>query len=133
MSYCCIGLGEIENEREMADKELDRTIGVGFSSSRVSLNRLPGWEPDSWAYHSDDGRSFCCSSTGKDYGPQFDVGDVIGCGLNFRTKSAFFTRNGIYLGTSNSSALDSTQFKLTCIQELPFETLKVINCTHQSV
>ncbi|KAI9825022.1 MAG: hypothetical protein M1826_007100 [Phylliscum demangeonii] len=76
----------------------DGTIGIGFSGPKVPLNRLPGWEPDSWAYHGDDGRSFCGSSTGKDYGPQFETGDIIGCGVNFRTGCAFFTRNGIHLG-----------------------------------
>ena len=64
------------------------------------LTRLPGWEPDSWAYHGDDGHSFCCQSTGKHYGPPFTAGDVIGCGVNFRTGSAFFTKNGDHLGTA---------------------------------
>ncbi|KAI9887354.1 MAG: hypothetical protein M1823_000870 [Watsoniomyces obsoletus] len=77
-----------------------RTIGVGFSSSRASLARLPGWEGQSWAYHGDDGKSFCCSSQGREYGPRFGMGDVIGCGVNFRTASAFFTKNGVMLGTA---------------------------------
>jgi hypothetical protein len=64
----------------------------------VPLSRLPGWEPDSWAYHGDDGHSFCCQSSGKSYGPRFTAGDIIGCGVNFRTGSAFFTKNGDHLG-----------------------------------
>jgi hypothetical protein len=74
-------------------------IGIGFSGEKVNLTRLPGWEPDSWAYHGDDGRSFCCQSSGKDYGPKFSAGDTIGCGVNFRTGCAFFTKNGNFLGT----------------------------------
>jgi hypothetical protein len=74
------------------------SIGIGFSSKSVPLSRLPGWEPDSWAYHGDDGNSFCCQSTGRSYGPAFTAGDVIGCGVNFRTGSAFFTKNGEHLG-----------------------------------
>lgn len=73
-------------------------IGIGFSGSKPNLNRLPGWEIDSWGYHGDDGYSFACSATGKAYGPKFSALDVIGCGINFRTGSAFFTKNGIFLG-----------------------------------
>jgi hypothetical protein len=74
------------------------SIGIGFSGKSVPLSRLPGWEPDSWAYHGDDGHSFCCQSSGKHYGPPFTAGDIIGCGVNFRTGSAFFTKNGDHLG-----------------------------------
>ena len=76
----------------------DGLIGIGFSSKKVSLNRLPGWEADSWAYHGDDGYSFACTASGKAYGPRFAAQDVIGCGVNFRTGNAFFTKNGVYLG-----------------------------------
>ena len=76
------------------------SIGIGFSSKSVPLSRLPGWEPESWAYHGDDGNSFCCQSSGRTYGPPFTAGDIIGCGVNFRTGSAFFTKNGEHLGMS---------------------------------
>lgn len=76
-------------------------IGIGFSGKRVSLNRLPGWEPDSWAYHGDDGYSFACTASGKAYGPRYAAHDVVGCGVNFRTGNAFFTKNGVYLGESS--------------------------------
>ncbi|KAI9758716.1 MAG: hypothetical protein M4579_002891 [Chaenotheca gracillima] len=75
-------------------------IGLGFSGPKVQLTRLPGWQPDSWAYHGDDGRSFSGQSAGINYGPKFCMNDVIGCGVNFRTGCAFFTKNGIYLNTA---------------------------------
>jgi hypothetical protein len=75
------------------------SIGVGFSSYAVSLTRLPGWEPDSWAYHGDDGNTFGCQENGKDFGPKFSAKDVVGCGINFRTGRCFFTKNGLSLGT----------------------------------
>jgi hypothetical protein len=40
-------------------------IGIGFSSPKANLNRLPGWEAESWAYHGDDGFVFACSASGK--------------------------------------------------------------------
>ena len=75
-------------------------VGIGFSSRAMPLNRLPGWENNSWAYHGDDGYCFTGSPNGKAYGPKFASMDVIGCGLNFSTGSAFFTKNGVYLGTA---------------------------------
>lgn len=76
----------------------DGLIGIGFSSRKANLNRLPGWETESWAYHGDDGFVFQCTASGKAYGPRFSAQDVIGCGVNFRTGNAFFTKNGNYLG-----------------------------------
>ena len=84
-------------------------IGVGFSGPKVSLEKLPGWEPDSWGWHGDDGNSFCCQLTGRKYGPTFTTGDIVGCGINFMTGCAFFTKNGVFQGKScaiNSLSVD---------------------------
>ncbi|TVY92111.1 Ran-binding protein [Lachnellula willkommii] len=81
-------------------KREESSIGIGFSSKSVPLSRLPGWEPESWAYHGDDGHSFGGQASGKHYGPPFAATDVIGCGVNFRTGSAFFTKNGDFLGNA---------------------------------
>ena len=91
-------------EVNILHKGKDGLIGVGFSGNKASLEKLPGWEPDSWAYHGDDGMSFCCQSTGKQYGPTFTTGDVIGCGVNFLTNQAFFTKNGVFLGKRDARA-----------------------------
>jgi hypothetical protein len=87
-------------------------IGVGFSSPKASVERLPGWEQESWAYHGDDGKSFFGENQGqgRPYGPTFTVNDTIGCGVNFSTGCAFFTKNGVFLGmTSFSSLSDGLQ------------------------
>jgi hypothetical protein len=83
-----------------ANNHCSRMIGVGFSGSKVALSRIPGWEPDSYAYHGDDGQIFSNTTSGKSYGPKFGTLDVIGCGINFRTRTAFFTKNGHMLGTN---------------------------------
>ncbi len=72
-------------------------IGIGFSGSKASLERIPGWEPESWGYHGDDGKSHCCG-TAKHYGPTYSTSDVIGCGVNFTAGCAFYTKNGVFLG-----------------------------------
>lgn len=75
-------------------------IGIGFASNKASVERLPGWEHESWAYHGDDGKTFFGENPGqgRSYGPTFGVQDTVGCGVNFSTGCAFFTRNGIFLG-----------------------------------
>lgn len=85
-----------------------RMVAIGLSSPKASIERLPGWETESWAYHGDDGKSFFGESQGqgRSYGPTYGVGDTVGCGVNFSTRSAFFTKNGVFLGTAFSGLPD---------------------------
>nr|CDP25059.1 Putative protein similar to ran-binding protein 10 RBP10 of Mus musculus [Podospora anserina S mat+] len=69
-------------------------IAIGFSSQMAALNRAPGWEPESWGYHGDDGNCFAAQNVGKAYGPKFGPKDTVGCCINFRLGQAFFTKNG---------------------------------------
>ncbi|PVU96602.1 hypothetical protein BB561_001076 [Smittium simulii] len=87
-------------ETTIINKGRNGYIGIGFCSSKVSLSRLPGWDPDSWGYHGDDGNSFKSNGHGTSYGPKFTTGDVIGCGMNFITHEAFFVKNGVFLGVA---------------------------------
>ena len=58
---------------------------------------------NSWGYHSDDGNFFFCENYNEygynNYGPSFTTGDTIGCCLNFRNNTVFFTKNGVNLGS----------------------------------
>lgn len=85
-------------------------VGIGFSSTKASVERLPGWEAESWAYHGDDGKSFFGESQGqgRQYGPTFGANDTVGCGVNFSTGCAFFTKNGVFLGKLERPFLPST-------------------------
>lgn len=49
-------------------------MGIGLSAQGVNMNRLPGWDKNSFGYHGDDGHSFCSSGTGHAYGPTFTTG-----------------------------------------------------------
>ncbi|KAI7831608.1 concanavalin A-like lectin/glucanase domain-containing protein [Gamsiella multidivaricata] len=75
-------------------------IGIGVCNPMVALDRLPGWEPQSWGYHGDDGNSFGGCGSGRPFGPVFTTGDTIGCGINFRDMSLFYTKNGTFLGVA---------------------------------
>lgn len=59
-----------------------------------------GWDAHSYAYHADDGHIFDQCGQGKDYGPSFSTGDTIGCCINYANKTAFFTKNGVFLGVA---------------------------------
>ncbi|KAI9007974.1 concanavalin A-like lectin/glucanase domain-containing protein [Phycomyces nitens] len=87
-------------EVEIISKGVDGHIGIGFCWPSSKLNRLPGWEVHSWGYHGDDGHIFSGPETSRKYGPKFSTGDIIGCGVDFRDMTAFYTKNGVHLGTA---------------------------------
>ncbi|KAI0044359.1 SPRY-domain-containing protein [Auriscalpium vulgare] len=85
-------------EIEVLSKGQKAHISIGFTTSDARLNKLPGWEKNSWGYHGDDGFSFAAEKTGTTYGPTFGAGDIIGAGVDFSQNRAFFTKNGVHLG-----------------------------------
>jgi hypothetical protein len=87
-------------EVKIISKGKEGFIGIGLSTANVSLNRLPGWEKDSYGYHGDDGHAFSCSGVGKSYGPTFTTGHVIGCGVNYIDQTVFYTKDGVMIGTA---------------------------------
>ena len=75
-------------------------IVLGFSDPGFKLSRQPGWEPNSYGYHGDDGRKYHSSGGGEEYGPQYSVGDTVGAGYHLGRQEIFFTKNGKHLGTA---------------------------------
>ncbi|KAL8830917.1 MAG: hypothetical protein Q9170_005519 [Blastenia crenularia] len=63
-------------EVTIACKGKEGLLGIGFSGPKIPLEKMPGWEPDSWGWHGDDGNTFCCQNPGKKYGPTYTTGDV---------------------------------------------------------
>jgi Ran-binding protein 9/10 len=112
-------------EIEIKNKSKDGMIAVGFSSHRASLERLPGWESESWAYHGDDGKSFFGEGTGRNYGPTFGVNDVIGCGIDFASGCAFFTKNGRNLGIAFKELKNVRPFPAVGMKKSPGSCISV--------
>uniref|UniRef100_A0A0A1X548 Ran-binding proteins 9/10 homolog n=1 Tax=Zeugodacus cucurbitae TaxID=28588 RepID=A0A0A1X548_ZEUCU len=87
-------------EVKIVSKGKDGYMGIGLTAQQFRMNRLPGWDKQSYGYHGDDGNSYSSSNNGQSYGPTFTTGDVIGCCVNFVDNSCFYTKNGIDLGVA---------------------------------
>lgn len=76
-------------------------VGIGVSRfeslSEWKFQTFPGWD-NNWGYHGDDGRKFTGTAKGEKYGPTYTAGDRVGCGVDFRMGTVYFTKNGQYLG-----------------------------------
>ncbi|RIB01954.1 concanavalin A-like lectin/glucanase domain-containing protein [Gigaspora rosea] len=77
-------------EVDIIDEGKNKWIVIGFAKKRLDYG--------SWGYHGDDGDLYCFPERGNPYGPSFSTGDTIGCCLNFRNNTVFYTKNGINLG-----------------------------------
>ena len=86
-------------EVHIADSGSRGAIAVGLADKAFCLNRQPGWEQNSYAYHG-DGRRYAETERGENYGPRFATGDIIGCGLLSERREVFFTKNGTHLGVA---------------------------------
>lgn len=93
-------------EVTVQDKGEKGRITLGFTIKDSKLSSQPGWEPNTYGYHGDDGRKYSHpgsnlrANTGSEYGPTFSAGDIVGAGLNLETQEIFFTKNGKLLGTA---------------------------------
>lgn len=73
-------------------------IGVAAKAFQYQ-SRMPGWDKQSYGYHSDDGGIFHSSGEMlKPFGPKYGPGDTVGCGIDYVSKGIFYTLNGEFLG-----------------------------------
>ncbi|KAI0271606.1 hypothetical protein BC834DRAFT_1025347 [Gloeopeniophorella convolvens] len=85
-------------EIEILSKSQKAPVGIGFTAGDTRLNKLPGWDKNSWGYHGDDGHSYSPEKAATAYGPAFGGGDIVGAGIDFSQNRAFFTKNGSLIG-----------------------------------
>lgn len=76
-------------------------ISIGFMiSTLTTITKAPGMETGSYGFHGSDGNIYANQSLNDKYSKKFGLGDIIGCGVNYTTKTIFFTKNGVSLGTA---------------------------------
>ncbi|WVF66683.1 hypothetical protein IAT40_001424 [Kwoniella sp. CBS 6097] len=93
-----IAAGVYYYEAEVMDKGIEGFMSVGWMRKGTNLRRLVGWDKGSWGWHGDDGRSFEGQGRGEPFSETWSTGDTIGCGIDFTTGRAFFTKNGRMMG-----------------------------------
>ncbi|WWC67171.1 uncharacterized protein I206_101078 [Kwoniella pini CBS 10737] len=85
-------------EVEVIDRGEEGFMSVGWMKKGTNLRRLVGWDKGSWGWHGDDGRSFEGQGRGERFSETWTTGDIVGCGIDFTTGQAFFTKNGKMMG-----------------------------------
>jgi len=74
------------------------TVAIGLAASPYPNFRLPGYEYESYGYHSDDGQLYVHSiepfQGRSKFGSGFKLGDTIGVGYDQTQNGIFFTLNG---------------------------------------
>jgi len=83
-------------------------IAVGLAGYDFPVkDTMPGWNQRSFGYHSDDGTAWANELKSTGYAKTFGVGDVVGCGIDYRTGgTVFYTLNGEFLGHASSLSDD---------------------------
>ncbi|RUS16252.1 concanavalin A-like lectin/glucanase domain-containing protein, partial [Endogone sp. FLAS-F59071] len=91
------------------------------------ISQLEGfyYDDDHWCYNTHTGTVDRKSRENRKFGPKLYMGDTIGCGINFKAKSIFFTMNGKLLGEFFKFAHICTAFKTISLRYplYPFVTL----------
>ena len=88
--------GELLYYFEMTIKDCGSTgaIALGFTDENFENSRVPGWDPNTYGYHGDNGEFYDNSGVGKPYASKYTTGDIVGAGINFASEEIFFTKNG---------------------------------------
>mmetsp|Transcript_12132 Transcript_12132/g.23188 ORF Transcript_12132/g.23188 Transcript_12132/m.23188 type:complete len:580 (-) Transcript_12132:262-2001(-) len=102
LMFSTIAYFEVEIDHLPSPDRFDgNCVSIGLAKAEFPLTgKQPGWDAHSYGYHGDDGNIFHSSGLGRGYGQPFGPGDVVGCGLDYITRSIFFTKNGACLGTA---------------------------------
>jgi hypothetical protein len=85
-------------------------VAIGFTNENFKKDRLPGWDLNTYGYHSDNGKLYhnsgkiAYSDKMKQFGNNFDTttftkGDVVGVGINYLKRNVYFVKNNKLVGS----------------------------------
>lgn len=105
-----------------------------FAGKAARPSKLPGYEPNSWAYYGDDGSAMSPERNNTQFSQSFGsmsfdfslsqsfilslAGDIVGCGVDFTTYKAFFTRNGTLIGIGQIPGYFHSLLHLLCVGQV---------------
>lgn len=132
-------------EMHVLSKGTDGYITIGFSTAESHVDRVPGkksafitysivffwptfsigYQGESWGYQGDSGNVYAGSTRGTQYGPGFTTGDIVGCGINFANGTAFYTKNGAFLGVAFNHLDQSAEYYPCIGLRTPGESITV--------
>jgi hypothetical protein len=103
-------------------------IAIGLAGADFPMkDTMPGWKSRSFGYHSDDGTAWANKMKKSGYADKFGVGDVIGCGLDYRTGgTVFYTLNGKFLG--HASTLNDEETGMDWYPSIGFDSHDCVRC-----
>jgi hypothetical protein len=119
----------IDNNPDIVEKEdtvkttplwNEACIAIGVTSEHHRTDIMPGWglggdgnplKPGngvlSYGLHTDDGSAWANRSQYKGFAPsKIAAGDTVGCGIDYRTNTVFYTLHGQFLGHAHSLPCD---------------------------
>jgi len=77
-------------------------VAIGFTNENFKKDQLPGWELNTYGYHSDDGKLYYNIDEMKKVKRNFDTtfikGDVVGAGINYLKQNVYFSKNNFVVG-----------------------------------
>jgi len=78
-------------------------VAIGFTNEKFKKDQLPGWELNTYGYHSDDGKLYYNTDEMKKVKRNFDTtfikGDVVGAGINYLKQNVYFSKNNFVVGS----------------------------------
>ncbi|XP_002992236.2 ran-binding protein M homolog [Selaginella moellendorffii] len=85
-------------EMTVCDRGQKGVISIGFSDQNFKTSRQPGWEPNSYGYHGDDGKLYYGPKSNENLNVTFTTNDTVGAGINYLAQELFFTKNSKLVG-----------------------------------
>ncbi len=83
-------------------------VAIGFTTENFKINQMPGWELNTYGYHSDDGKLYHSGKIThsdnmkqfeRNFNTTFTTGDVVGAGISYLKQKVYFTKNNFVVGS----------------------------------